>query len=153
MDRALAPVRLHALEERLARLAGVGAAVGCANGTDALQLALRAAGVGAGDRPDFAARRDGGDGVGEVVLALGVVVPQSAERRSQGRPVSFVIGTDGVMPGWNEGVVGMKPGGSRMLLLPPAMAFGERQVEEVVPANAPMMFRIELVSLEDPTGS
>ena len=73
--------------------------------------------------------------------------------RSQGRPVSFVIGTDGVMPGWNEGVVGMKPGGSRMLLLPPAMAFGERQVEEVVPANAPMMFRIELVSLEDPTGS
>jgi FKBP-type peptidyl-prolyl cis-trans isomerase len=73
--------------------------------------------------------------------------------RSQGRPVSFVIGTDGVMPGWNGGVIGMKPGGSRLLLLPPAMAFGERQVEEVVPANAPMMFRIELLSLDDPPGS
>ena len=73
--------------------------------------------------------------------------------RSQGRPVSFVIGTDGVMQGWNEGVVGMQPGGSRMLLLPAAMAYGARQVEEVVPANAPMMFRIELLSLEDPPGS
>ena len=60
-----------------------------------------------------------------------------------------VIGTDGVMPGWNAGVVGMKPGGSRMLLLPPAMAYGDRQVEGVVPANAPMMFRIELLSLDD----
>jgi FKBP-type peptidyl-prolyl cis-trans isomerase len=64
-----------------------------------------------------------------------------------------VIGTDGVMPGWNEGVVGMRPGGSRMLLLPPAMAYGKRQVEGVVPANAAMMFRIELVSLDDPPGS
>jgi FKBP-type peptidyl-prolyl cis-trans isomerase len=69
--------------------------------------------------------------------------------RSEGRPVSFVIGTDGVMPGWNAGVVGMKPGGSRMLLLPPAMAYGDRQVEGVVPANAPMRFRIELLSLDD----
>ena len=68
--------------------------------------------------------------------------------RSEGRPVSFVIGTDGVMPGWNEGVLGMQPGGSRMLLLPPAMAYGERAVEDVVPANAPMMFRIELVGLD-----
>jgi FKBP-type peptidyl-prolyl cis-trans isomerase len=73
--------------------------------------------------------------------------------RSQGRPVSFVIGTEGVMPGWNEGVVGMRPGGSRMLLLPPPMAYGKRQVEGVVPANAAMMFRIELVSLDDPPGS
>lgn len=73
--------------------------------------------------------------------------------RREGRPVSFVIGTDGVMPGWNEGVVGMKPGGSRMLLLPPAMAFGSRQVDGVVPANAPMMFRIELLSLDDSPNS
>lgn len=67
--------------------------------------------------------------------------------RSAGRPVSFVIGTEGVIPGWNEGVQGMRPGGSRILLLPPGMAFGARQVEGVIPANAPMMFRIELVEL------
>lgn len=73
--------------------------------------------------------------------------------RREGRPVSFVVGTDGVMPGWNEGVMGMQPGGSRMLLLPPAMAFGQRQIEGVIPADASMMFRIELLSLENPPDS
>jgi FKBP-type peptidyl-prolyl cis-trans isomerase len=70
--------------------------------------------------------------------------------RSQGQPVSFVIGTDGVMQGWNEGVLGMKPGGKRMLLVPPGMAYGARKVEGVVPENASLMFRIELLKLEDP---
>jgi FKBP-type peptidyl-prolyl cis-trans isomerase len=69
--------------------------------------------------------------------------------RSQGQPVSFVIGTDGVMQGWNEGVKGMKPGGQRLLLVPPSMAWGGRAIDGVVPANAAMMFRIELVSLEN----
>lgn len=69
--------------------------------------------------------------------------------RAQGRPVSFVIGTDGVMPAWNEGVLGMKPGGKRMLLVPPGMAYGNRSVDGVVPENASLMFRIELIALED----
>ncbi len=73
--------------------------------------------------------------------------------RSEGRPVSFVIGTDGVMQGWNDGVLGMQPGGARMLLLPPAMAYGDRQVEDIIPANAPMMFRIELLRLDEPPDS
>jgi FKBP-type peptidyl-prolyl cis-trans isomerase len=68
--------------------------------------------------------------------------------RNQGQPVSFVIGTDGVMQGWNEGVIGMKAGGKRMLLVPPSMAWGNRKIDDVVPANAAMMFRIELISLE-----
>jgi len=68
--------------------------------------------------------------------------------RNQGQPVSFVIGTDGVMEGWNEGVIGMRPGGKRMLLVPPSMAWGERNIEGVVPANTAMMFRIELIGLE-----
>jgi FKBP-type peptidyl-prolyl cis-trans isomerase len=73
--------------------------------------------------------------------------------RSQGKPVSFVIGTDGVMEGWNEGVLGMKPGGKRMLLVPPGMAYGARKIDGVVPENASLMFRIELLKLEDPPGS
>jgi FKBP-type peptidyl-prolyl cis-trans isomerase len=73
--------------------------------------------------------------------------------RAQGQPVSFVIGTDGVMQGWNEGVLGMKPGGKRMLLVPPGMAYGKRKVEGVVPENASLMFRIELIELKDPGGS
>ncbi len=69
--------------------------------------------------------------------------------RNQGQPVSFVIGTNGVMQGWNEGVIGMRPGGKRMLLLPPSMAWGGREIEGVVPADTAMMFRIELIKLEN----
>jgi len=71
--------------------------------------------------------------------------------RNQGRPVSFVIGTDGGMQGWNEGVTGMRAGGKRLLLVPPSMAWGGRAVEDVVPADAAMMFHIELIRLENVT--
>jgi FKBP-type peptidyl-prolyl cis-trans isomerase len=57
------------------------------------------------------------------------------------------------MPAWNEGVLGMRPGGARMLLVPPAMAYGQRSVEGIIPPNAAMMFRIELVRLESPPDS
>ena len=70
--------------------------------------------------------------------------------RQRGEPVSFVIGTDGVMQGWNVGVLGMKPGGQRMLLVPPGMAWAGREPEGVVPPNAAMMFRIELIGLSSP---
>ena len=73
--------------------------------------------------------------------------------RAEGRPVSFVIGTDGVMQGWNEGVIGMQAGGARMLLVPPGLAYGDRSVDGVIPANASLMFRIELIRLESPSGS
>ena len=69
--------------------------------------------------------------------------------RAEGKPVSFVIGTDGVMAGWNEGVLGMRPGGKRMLLVPPGMAYGQRGVEGIVPENSSLMFRIELIGLRD----
>lgn len=69
--------------------------------------------------------------------------------RSRGEPVSFVIGTDKVMPAWNEGVLGMQAGGRRMLLVPPGMAYGNRAIDDVIPANASMQFIIYLVRLED----
>ena len=69
--------------------------------------------------------------------------------RNRGEPVSFVIGTDKVMPAWSEGVLGMKPGGRRMLLVPPAMAYGKRAIDDVIPADASMQFIIDLVRLEE----
>lgn len=66
----------------------------------------------------------------------------------EGTPISFLIGTDKVMPAWNEGVVGMRAGGKRMLLVPPEMGYGNKSVEGVVPANASLMMQIELVKLE-----
>jgi FKBP-type peptidyl-prolyl cis-trans isomerase len=68
--------------------------------------------------------------------------------RSEGTPVSFVIGTDRVMPGWNDGIVGMRQGGKRLLLLPPALGYGARGVQDIVPPNASLIFIIELLDLE-----
>ena len=69
--------------------------------------------------------------------------------RNSGEPVSFVIGTDKVMPAWNEGVLGMRVGGTRMLLVPPKMAYGQRAIDDVIPSASSMQFIIELVRLEE----
>jgi len=63
-------------------------------------------------------------------------------------PVSFVIGTDRVMQGWNEGVIGMKPGGKRLVKVPAELGYGSRGVQDVVPPNARLIFVIELLELD-----
>jgi len=68
--------------------------------------------------------------------------------RREGNPVSFVVGTDRVMPGWSDGVTGMKPGGKRLLLLPPALGYGARGVQDLVPPDAGLMFMIDLIAVE-----
>ena len=74
--------------------------------------------------------------------------PELFNSRQHGKPISFVVGDDGVMPAWNVGVQGMRPGGKRMLLIPPAMGYGAKGVDELVPGNSPLMFQIELVAVE-----
>ncbi|MGR9100574.1 MAG: FKBP-type peptidyl-prolyl cis-trans isomerase, partial [Gammaproteobacteria bacterium] len=71
--------------------------------------------------------------------------------RSEGRPVSFVVGTERVMPGWNEGVLGLQAGGRRLLVVPPALAYGKRRIDGVIPPESTLMFVIELLSVE-PSG-
>ena len=68
--------------------------------------------------------------------------------RRAGKVVSFVLGTDRVMPGWNEGVTGMREGGKRLVMLPPALAFGDRRVDDIIPPHASLIFVIDLVRLE-----
>ena len=68
--------------------------------------------------------------------------------RKDGRPVSFVVGTERVMPGWNEGVIGMRPGGKRLLMLPPHLAYGDRAVDGIIPPNASLIFVIEVIAVE-----
>lgn len=70
------------------------------------------------------------------------------DTHSRGEPVSFVIGTDRVMPGWNEGVIGMKPGGKRLVKVPPEPVYGSRGVQDVVPPNSRLIFVIELLELQ-----
>ena len=62
-----------------------------------------------------------------------------------GDPISFVIGRgDAVFPGWEEGVTNMKVGGKRLLVIPPALAFGDQQMGNI-PANSTLIMEIELV--------
>ena len=68
-------------------------------------------------------------------------------RRERG-PVSFVVGTEKVLPAFNEGVIGMKPGGRRLLMVPPVFAYGERGVDDVIPPNTRLVFLIDLLEVK-----
>lgn len=65
----------------------------------------------------------------------------------EGQPLQFLVGTDKVLPGWNEGVAGMQPGGRRLLKIPPALGLGARSFEDKVPENAPLVFIVELLTV------
>jgi FKBP-type peptidyl-prolyl cis-trans isomerase len=72
--------------------------------------------------------------------------------RNRGEPLSFVVGTEKVMPGWNDGIVGMRAGGRRLLLIPPGRAYRKDNRPEEIPADTSLMFLIELMSVEKATG-
>lgn len=65
----------------------------------------------------------------------------------RGKPVAFKVGTAYVMKAWNEGIIGMKTGGKRRLWVPPELGFGARKVGNEIPANAHLIFDVELLEV------
>jgi FKBP-type peptidyl-prolyl cis-trans isomerase FkpA len=68
--------------------------------------------------------------------------------RTGGEPFQFVLGTGQVIPGWDQGVQGMKVGGQRQLVIPAALAYGDSGAGGVIPPGATLVFDVELVDVE-----
>lgn len=65
----------------------------------------------------------------------------------RGNPFSFPLGAGRVIKGWDQGVVGMKVGGQRTLIIPSDMGYGSRGAGAVIPPNAALVFDVELLGV------
>ena len=68
--------------------------------------------------------------------------------RTGGQPFRFPVGTGQVIKGWDQGVVGMKVGESRRLIIPADLAYGDSGAGGVIPPGATLVFDIDLVGIE-----
>jgi peptidylprolyl isomerase len=65
-----------------------------------------------------------------------------------GKPFTFTVGKGDVIKGWDQGLIGMKKGGQRTLIIPADMAYGDRGAGGVIPPGATLLFSIALLDIK-----
>ncbi len=77
----------------------------------------------------------------------GVAGKKFDSSKDRGDPFDFPLGAGHVIRGWDEGVQGMKIGGTRKLTIPPEMGYGARGAGGAIPPNATLLFEVELLAI------
>jgi FKBP-type peptidyl-prolyl cis-trans isomerase len=78
-------------------------------------------------------------------LTSGKKFDSSVDRK---KPFTFKLGAGQVIKGWDEGVAGIKEGGKRKLMIPPALGYGERGAGTAIPPNSELIFEVELIKVK-----
>ncbi len=68
--------------------------------------------------------------------------------RDRNQPFSLILGAKQVITGWDQGLVGMKTGEVRQLLIPYSLAYGENGYPPVIPPRSPLQFEVELIEIQ-----
>lgn len=83
-------------------------------------------------------------------LQNGTIFDSSAAHENQ--PLVFVLGAQGIVPGFQIGVNGMREGGERLFTIPPSLGYGSQEVKDatgnvVIPANSTLVFSVQLMDV------
>jgi FKBP-type peptidyl-prolyl cis-trans isomerase FkpA len=81
-------------------------------------------------------------------LTDGTVFDASANHPETASGFTFPLGAGQVIKGWDQGVAGMREGGKRVLLIPASLAYGDRAIGNIIPANSALIFEVELLKVQ-----